>query len=402
MITRRDVLKLSAGAAAFAFSRSAGARSAGMMEGPAWRVTGPEAPAALAAFDERVREFMQNQGVSAGQLAVSFQRKLAFNHAYTNGTEHPTVETTNLFRIASCSKIFTCAAIETLRASGQLDMKEPVFPQLGVHAPGVPGQKPPQHINQITVQHLVDHAGGWNDHGECTAKNGQKIPGTNWDPVFGIRKIAHELGLSGLPAKLDLARYMYGQPLQFVPGTQNFDSTGGNSYSNFGYMLLGLVVEKVSGKRYIEFVRSVPLAHDGTSDVFLAHTAARQRLPREVWYEDGGTGLSALFPFKNVIVPNPYGGEGYVTELMDSGGGLATTAGTLARFIEQHATWGLGGRAAGAERSGSMAGTSSYAMSRPNGVDCAFIFNTRNFKNAKAYDNFTNDVRKLCDTKHFG
>ncbi|HJX83623.1 MAG TPA: hypothetical protein VJ723_04695, partial [Candidatus Angelobacter sp.] len=85
----------------------------------------------------------------------------------------------------------------------------------------------------------------------------------------------------------------------------------------------------------------------------------------------------------------------------DSGGGLATTASTLARFIGQHATWGLGGRAAGAERSGSMAGTSAYAMSRPNGVDCAFIFNTRNFKNGNAYDSFTNDVRKLCDTKHF-
>ena len=399
MITRREALKLCAGASAFALTRSAMASYAGAPAGPAWRVTGPDAPG-LAAFDERVREFMQAQDVSAGQLAVSFQRKLAFNHAYTNG-QHPTVETTSLFRLASCSKIFTCASIETLRASGQLDMKARVFEMLGIHAPGVPGQRPPQHINDITVQNLVDHAGGWNDHGPFTAKNGQKIPSSNFDPVFGIRKIAQELHLSGLPTKLDMARYMYGQPLQFVPGTQNFDSTNGNSYSNFGYMLLGLVVEKISGKRYVEFVRSVPLAHDGTSDVYLAHTAARERLPREVWYEDAGTGPSALFPFKDVIVPNPYGGEGYVTELMDSGGGLATTAGTLARFIGQHATWGLGGRAPGAERSGSMAGTSSYTMSRPNGVDCAFIFNTRSFKNGNAYDSFTSDVRKLCDTKHF-
>ncbi len=400
MITRRDALKLCAGASAFAVSRFAVARYAAAPGGPAWRVTGPDAPA-LAAFDERAREFMHAAGVSAGQLAVSLRGRLVFNHAYTNGAEHPTVETTNLFRIASCSKLFTCAAIETLRASGQLDMKTRVFPLLDIHAPGVPGQRPPQHINDITVQNLVDHSGGWNDHGAFTAKNGQKIPSSNWDPVFGIRKIAQELRLSGLPTKMDMARYMYGQPLQFAPGTQNFDTTSGNSYSNIGYMLLGLVVEKVSGRSYIEFVRAVPLAHDGTSDVYLAHTAARERMPREVWYEDGGTGPSALFPFKDVIVPNPYGGEGYVTELMDSGGGLATTAGTLARFIGQHATWGLGGRAPGAERSGSMAGTSSYAMSRPNGVDCAFIFNTRNFKDAHAYENFTNNVRKLCDSQHF-
>jgi CubicO group peptidase (beta-lactamase class C family) len=166
-------------------------------------------------------------------------------------------------------------------------------------------------------------------------------------------------------------------------------------------MLLGLVVENVSGKHYVDYVRSVPLAHDGTSDVFLAHTAQAQRLPREVWYEDAGSGPSALFPFKDIVVPNPYGGEGYVTELMDSGGGLATTAGTLARFIGQHAVWGLGGRASGSERSGSMAGTSSYTMSRPNGVDCAFIFNTRSFKNGKAYDDFTNSIRKLCDNREF-
>ncbi len=397
MTTRRDLLKLCAGASAFAVGRSILGNSAAAQGG--WKVAGQSAPR-LIGFDERVREFMEAQGVSAGQLAVSFKGKLALNHGYANGA-HPGVESTNLFRIASCSKIFTCAAIETLRASGKLDMSSRVFPMLGIHAPGVPGQRPPQHMNEITVQHLVDHAGGWNDHGEFTAKNGQRIPSSNFDPVFGIRKIAQELHLSGLPTKLDMARYMYGQPLQFVPGTQNFDSTNGNSYSNFGYMLLGLVVENVSRRRYVDYVRSVPLAHDGTSDVYLAHTAQRQRMPREVWYEDAGSGPSALFPFKDVVVPNPYGGEGYVTELMDSGGGLATTAGTLARFIGQHAVWGLGGRAVGAERSGSMAGTSAYTMCRPNGVDCAFIFNTRSFKNGKAYENFTNSIRKLCDSKEF-
>ena len=41
-----------------------------------------------------------------------------------------------------------------------------------------------------------------------------------------------------------MARYMYGKPLQFVPGTQNYDTTDGNSYCNFGYLLLGMVVEK--------------------------------------------------------------------------------------------------------------------------------------------------------------
>src|SRR5215469_6245606 len=154
MITRRDALKLCAGASAFAIGSAIKGTSA-VMPGPGeWKVTGEPAPR-LNALDERMREFMQNQGISAGQLAVSVRGKLVLNHGYTNG-EHPQVESISLFRIASCSKIFTCAAIEALRTSGKLDMNSRVFPMLDIHEPGVPGQKPPQHINDITVQHLVD------------------------------------------------------------------------------------------------------------------------------------------------------------------------------------------------------------------------------------------------------
>jgi hypothetical protein len=83
---------------------------------------------------------------------------------------------------------------------------------------------------------------------------------------------------------------------------------------------------------------------------------------------------------------------------MDSGGGLMTTAETLAGFLFQHAVWGIGGRAKGFERSGSMAGTSSYAFSRPNGVDCACIFNTRNFIGGdRAFVDFIKQLKSLLD-----
>jgi len=340
--------------------------------------------------------------VTAGQLAIYYKSALVLNHGYTNAAMRPTVEPTSVFRIASCSKLFTCAAINELRASERLAMNERVFPFLGIHAPALPQHRPDPRANEITVQHLVDHAGGWNDHAPFTAKNGQRIGSSNFDPVFSIRQISLDLGLSRPLSKFDMARYMYGRPLQFTPGSQDFGSTGGNSYSNFGYMLLGLVVEKASGKRYVDFVRSAPLNRDGTEDVFLAHTSVAAKLPREVWYEDAGRGPSALQPRSNTVVPNPYGGEGYMTELMDSGGGLATTAGTLARFLSKHAVWGMGGRAPGFERSGGMAGTSSYAFSRPNGVDCACIFNTRSFRNGdQSYNDLINRLRGLLDSTFF-
>ncbi len=74
-----------------------------------------------------------------------------------------------------------------------------------------------------------------------------------------------------------------------------------------------------------------------------------------------------------------HGGEGWLTELMDAGGGLMATASAVVQLIGRHAVWGLGGRAANYARSGSMAGTSSMAVSRGDGVDYCFIFNTREF-----------------------
>jgi len=65
---------------------------------------------------------------------------------------------------------------------------------------------------------------------------------------------------------------------------------------------------------------------------------------------------------------------------MDTGGGLAATATAMTQFIHHNAVWGLGGRAAGYTRTGGMPGTSSLASSRwADGIDYAFIFNTRHF-----------------------
>jgi len=131
----------------------------------------------------------------------------------------------------------------------------------------------------------------------------------------------------------------------------------------------------------------------------LAHTSPAQELPREVWYEADGCGPSTLQPRSNMIVPCPDGGEGFVTELMDSGGGRATTTATLAHFISKRAVWGMGGRAPGYAREGSMAGTISYAFSRPNDVDCAFIFNTRSFRGGpQANKGLESQLRSLLDS----
>jgi hypothetical protein len=55
-----------------------------------------------------------------------------------------------------------------------------------------------------------------------------------------MRAIALALGLNHPVQKLDVAKYMYGQPLQDTPGTNS-------AYSNYGYLLLSAIVEQVTG-----------------------------------------------------------------------------------------------------------------------------------------------------------
>src|SRR5580658_6336689 len=75
-------------------------------------------------IDTLTRSFLERTGVGAGQLAISRNGVLQFSRAYA--TKPPSgyspVDTRCLFRIASCSKMFTCAAIDALQSRGKLDM----------------------------------------------------------------------------------------------------------------------------------------------------------------------------------------------------------------------------------------------------------------------------------------
>jgi hypothetical protein len=124
-----------------------------------------------------------------------------------------------------------------------------------------------------------------------------------------------------------------------------------------------------------------PLGLD--AHVFVSPMLNPVKNPLEVGYDDPGHRWNALQPLSLLTVPNAYGGEGFITELMDAGGGIMTTATTLALLAHNRAIWGLGPRVQNA-RTGAMAGTSSRAESRSGGVDYAFVFNTRHFTESGA------------------
>lgn len=362
LTTRRRAAKLVAAAPFLALT----ARSAFAEEAREWTVTGARV-AKLDPLDAAMQRFMQQYGVRAGSLALARAGKILFERGYTwSEPNTPITQPNSPFRLASVSKLFTAAAIYELVKAKKLSLDLKVFPWLGYDQAALPDQKIDARLNTITVQHLLEHKGGWD------------LVAAKFDPVFRMRDIARRLGLHVAPSRLDIARFMIGEPLQVNPGTQYH-------YSNFGYLMLGTVAEKAAGMNYIDVVKQRVVGPLGIDDVYLARTSKDLRLPGEPVYEQPGSGLTPEFPDREVHMPLPYGGENWITESKEPNGGLAATSGAVARAIGHYAVWGSGLRAAGQtwHRDGTMAGTSCLAASRKDGVDFCFNVNTRNFSGAK-------------------
>jgi CubicO group peptidase (beta-lactamase class C family) len=162
-----------------------------------------------------------------------------------------------------------------------------------------------------------------------------------------MRTIALALGLSQPVSKLDVARYMYARPLDFDPGTKS-------QYSNYGYLLAGAVVEKVTGLSYAAYVSKALLVPADIKDVGVVSTLATGRTNDEAIVEDQGLGADPLHLASSLRVPAVYGGDGEINEVGAPQCGMGASATALVRFIHSHAVWGNGPRSPGAARGATL------------------------------------------------
>ncbi|MGD0103562.1 MAG: serine hydrolase [Rhodopila sp.] len=326
-----------------------------------WTVTG--APVvSLAAFDSTMQTFMAANGVRAAQLAIAKNGVLKFSRAYTWAEPgYRVTRASDRFLLASCSKMFLEGAVQALYDAGKLAPGTKVYPLLGFSHPADPRS------DTITIQQLLDHTGGYDD----------SATGSGFDPTYNMRTIALALGLSKPVTKLDVARYMYGRPLDFAPGTANH-------YSNFGYLLAGAVVEHVTGMAYAAYVNQTLLQPADINEVQVISTVASLRTNNEAIAEDQGLGLSPLDLASQLLVPAVYGGDGEINEVGDANDGMGASAEAMTQYIHLHAVWGNGPRASGAAREGSTPGASTWAESRADGIDWACVINTRDWPPSKA------------------
>jgi CubicO group peptidase (beta-lactamase class C family) len=231
-----------------------------------------------------------------------------------------------------------------------------VYPLLGFSHPADPRS------DTITVQQLLDHTAGYDDTGS----------GSGFDPTYHMREIAISLGLHHPVNRLDVAGYMYARPLDFPPGAKS-------QYSNYCYLLAGAVVEKVTGMGYFDYVKKTLLDPAGITEVEVIPTLASQRTSQQAIVEDQGFGGDPLNLTSTLQIPNVYGGDGEINEVGAPNDGTGASAHAITQFIHLHAVWGNGPRAANFARAGSTPGASSFAKSRGDGVDWAYVINTRDW-----------------------
>lgn len=286
--------------------------------------TGARSPK-LAELDRLMRSAVKRQRISGASLAITKNGRLVYarGFGYADLERNRPVQPDSLFRIASLSKPITAVAILQLIQRRKLNLDDRVVDIVTVRPRRSADQSNPsgsQRVGegldarwkQITIRQLLHHSGGWDRD-------------VSFDPMFRSVKIAEAFGKRPPAEPPDIIRYMRGQKLDFDPGTRY-------AYSNFGYSLLGRVIEKLSGMGYEQYVQTKVLKPLGIRSMRIGRTLAKGRFHGEVRYytQHGTTGSAVVGPRLGKPVPQPYGA--WYLEAMDSHGGWIGSAIDLVRF----------------------------------------------------------------------
>lgn len=270
----------------------------------------PRAP--FARFDQNLELLREDWQLPGMSVAVTYQDRLVLVRTYglADVESGEPVTPWSRFRLGSLSKTLTSTVVLSMVERGLLDLDAPAFAYLDA-VPAPEGTLEDPRLYDITLRHLLNHTGGWD-----ASRSG--------DPLFG-NAAAQALGVTPPASIRQITAYMRTRPLDFAPGTHY-------AYNNFGYALLGLIVEEVSGTSYEAYAQE-QLAPLGIDSMAIGHTRFDERLPREVryyGYPDEPLGPS-VFPDVTEDVPHPYGA--FYLEGLGAAGGWIGSAIDVTRLL---------------------------------------------------------------------
>jgi CubicO group peptidase (beta-lactamase class C family) len=239
--------------------------------------------AKLDQFFDRLAE----KNKAMGSLTIARDGKVlytrAIGYSQINGTEKKPLTAANRFRIASITKMFTAAMILQLFEEGKLkltDTLDKFFPQV-------------PNAQKITIVQILAHRSGIPN-----VRRDQNSQGNvNTTPITKDEMLA-------LIAKT----------------TPDFEPDSKQSYSNSGYFLLGLIIEKLTGKPYEEALRTRITSKIGLKDTYTATGSI------DVSKNESLTYLNVGGDWKQVPETHP--------SILFGGGAIVSTPNDLAKFIQ--------------------------------------------------------------------
>lgn len=349
-------------------------------------------------FNNYVDNFIERWDIRGASLAMTYKGKLVYakgfgeaNHE-TNEAVHPD----HLFRVASVSKLITAVGIMKQVEDGILSLEEKVFGEYGILNDSIFLNFQDKRVADITVRHLLEHSGGW------TTRYG--------DPMFMPSFIAEKMNVPLPVSRETVTQYVLSRYLNFTPGSRS-------SYSNLGFMILGLVIEKVSGQDYETYIQEAVLNPLGIYNMQLGQNLIEEKAADEVHYYDRpGATYRISCEGSGEYLPRTYGGTDL--ELLSSAGGWIASASQLMKLLvaidgfdskpdllsEESITMLTENEAAKSPlgwrftlengewwRTGTLAGTSALMVRQSDEISWAFIVNTSTYRGSR----FPRNIRSM-------
>jgi CubicO group peptidase (beta-lactamase class C family) len=271
-------------------------------------------PTLGARVDAAAADALREIAVAGFSVAVVRHSRpvLAKGYGYANLAERVPASATTIYRLASITKEFTAAAILHLTERGRLSLDDPI----GDYLPDYPGD------GRITIRQLLSHTSGLSD--------------------ATVLPLLEESGGVGIDRN-ELIGLVAAQPLDSEPGSEH-------SYSNVGYILLGLLIERVTGTAYADYVENEILRPLGLDRTFQCPNEQR---PDNGWahgydiqYGNWSRALRLGRP-PTFIDPPPID-----MGVVSSAGALCSTATDLADYLGE---LGVAGEAAAVEQAEGVA-----------------------------------------------